>query len=96
MFIRVSIMQCDPDQMAKVEKLWLEESLPQATAQKGCVAARGFRSQEVPGQFIMVGEWETVEQADAYLVSPEHEGVVTKYAPYLKGGLQRFVGKLIE
>jgi quinol monooxygenase YgiN len=44
----------------------------------------------------MVGEWETMEQAEAYLRSPEHEALNAGLAPYLKGSLVRYVGESID
>lgn len=96
MFVRVTILQCDPVQQGEVERLWLEESRPQALAQKGNLGARAFRSLESPGQLLMIGEWESLPEADAYLRRPEHQELMAKFAPYIQGPLQRYVGELIE
>lgn len=96
MYIRVTILEFDPAHGGEVERLWREESGPQARAQRGNLGARAFRMVGAPGQMMMVGEWETAEQADAYLHGPEHDKLMAKYAPYLKGGLARYVGQLIE
>jgi quinol monooxygenase YgiN len=44
----------------------------------------------------MIGEWESLAEAEAYLRSPEHDALVVKYAPFIQGPLQRFTGELIE
>lgn len=96
MFVRISTIQCDPAHRNEVERLWLQESLPSARAQKGNLGARAYRSLENPGQLIMVGEWASVEEADAYLRSPEHDALVAKYGTLIQGIVSRIVGELIE
>jgi len=95
-FIRVSILEVDPARIADVERLWLHESLPHARSQEGNLGAKAFRSVENPGQIILVGEWASVEEADAYLRSPEHDELVVKYGALIRGISQRFVGELIH
>lgn len=95
MYIRVSILEFDPACSAEVERLWLEDSRPSALAQRGNCGAHAFRIVGSPGQMMMVGHWESLEQAEAYLHGPEHDMLMAKYAPYMKGGISRYVGELI-
>jgi hypothetical protein len=45
---------------------------------------------------IMIGEWETMEQAEIYLRSPEHKALNDGLSPYLKGSLIRYLGESID
>ena len=96
MFIRVTVLEFDPAHSSQVERLWREKSRPSALSQAGNLGARAFRVVQTPGQMIMVGEWETTEQAETYLRSPEHDQLMAGFAPYLKGGLVRYVGESID
>jgi heme-degrading monooxygenase HmoA len=96
MFIRITVLEFDPADASKVESFWREKSRPSALSQKGNLGARSYRGATMPGCMIMVGEWETMEQAEAYLRSPEHEALNAGLAPYLKGSLVRYVGESID
>lgn len=96
MIVRVSVLQYDPAHRAEVERLWLEVSRPTALAQKGNLAARACRSAGSPGELIMIVEWESPEDADAFVRSPEHQDVLARYAPYITGPLEMFSGELVK
>jgi quinol monooxygenase YgiN len=96
MYIRITVLEFDPANAAKVEQFWKDRSRPSALSQKGNLGARSFRVVHAPGQLIMIGEWETLEQAETYLTSPEHVALNDGLAPYLKGNLVRYVGQSID
>ena len=96
MFIRITVLEFDPSNAPLVERFWLERSRPSALSQRGNLGARAFRVPNVPGQMIMVGEWETHEQAETYLRSPEHDALNAGLAPYLRGSLVRYLGESID
>lgn len=96
MFIRITVLEFDPANAPVVERFWRERSRPSALSQKGNLGARAFRVTNTPGQMIMVGEWETTEQAENYIRSPEHDALTAGLAPYLKGSLVRYIGESID
>jgi quinol monooxygenase YgiN len=95
-FIRITILEFDPSNAPVVERFWCDRSRPSALSQKGNLGAKAFRVTNNPGRMIMIGEWETREQAEAYLRSPEHEALNAGLAPYLKGNLTRYLGDSID
>jgi quinol monooxygenase YgiN len=95
-FIRITVLEFDPTNTTVVERFWRERSRPSALSQKGNLGARAYRVPDKPGQMIMVGEWETVEQAERYLRSPEHDALNAGLSPYLKGNLVRYLGESID
>ncbi len=96
MFIRITVLEFDPANAPVVERFWKERSRPSALSQKGNLGARAFRVINTPGRMIMVGEWETMAQAETYLRSPEHDALNAGLAPYLKGSLVRYLGESID
>ena len=96
MFIRITVLEFDPANAPVVERFWRERSRPSARSQKGNLGARAYRVTDNPGKMIMVGEWETMQQAETYLRSPEHVALNDGLAPYLKGSLVRFLGDCID
>ncbi len=96
MFVRVTVLEFDPANAPEVERFWRERSRPSALSQDGNLGARAYRVVETPGQMIMMGEWETTEQAERYLNSPEHDALAAGLMPLLKGGLKRYVAESID
>ncbi|MDD5673228.1 MAG: antibiotic biosynthesis monooxygenase [Chitinivibrionales bacterium] len=96
MFIRITVLEFDPANASEVERFWRERSRPSALSQKGNLGAKAFRVVHALGQMIMVGEWETKEEAETYLQSPEHVALNDGLAPYLKGCLVRYVGESVD
>ncbi len=96
MFVRITVLEFDPADADIVMRFWKEKSRPSALAQEGNLGASAYRVTHTSGRMIMVGEWATVEQAERYIKSPEHDALNAGLAPYLKGSLVRYVGESID
>jgi quinol monooxygenase YgiN len=96
MFARISLVRFDPERMEEAQQRWLTVSVPAAKARKGCRNMRGFRSLEEPGLMIIVSEWDSQEDSDAYLYSPEHEEMIKGYGTLIKAMEGRYPCVLIE
>lgn len=85
MIVLLGILEFDPAYQAEMERLFKEENVPHAESKKGFIRARAFRSLDSPGRMILMGEWESMEEAHAYYYSQEHDEVTAKYAHYIAG-----------
>ena len=96
MFSRISLIRFDVERLDKAHRMWLSVSVPAALAQKSCRKMRGFRSLDDPSLMIIVSEWDSREDADAYMYSPAHDRMMEGYGTLIQGIVGRYPCALIE
>lgn len=96
MFARVSFIRFDPSRLPEAHRMWLDVSVPAALRQKGCRNMRGLQSLDDPSLMIIISEWDSREDADAYMNSPAHDEMMNGYGPLIQGVEGRYPCKLIE
>ena len=57
---------------------------------------RGFRSMDDPSLMVIVSEWDSREDADAYMYSPAHDSMMAGYGTLIKAIEGRYPCALIE
>lgn len=96
MFARVSLIRFDPARLDEAHRMWLTVSVPAALRQKGCRNMRGFRSLDDPSLMVIVSEWDSREDSDAYMYSPAHDEMMRGYGTLIQGIEGRHPCALVE
>lgn len=96
MFARISFIRFDLARLEEAHSMWLSVSVPASLRQKGCRNQRGFRSLDDPSLMIVVSEWDSREDADAYMYSPAHDEMMKGYGTLIQGVGERHACALIE
>ena len=90
MWLNCSRTHVRPEGMPKVmEILASEASLAPLQAAHGFCAGYVVESTETPGELISITVWESAEEGQAYLASPECQRVVESVQKYLVAPLER-------
>ncbi len=85
MTIRVLIeRQVDPGQEAKLQQV-MTQSRVSATKAKGYISGETLRALDNPGTFLVISNWNTVEDWKLWQKSPERAKIQEQLAPLLLG-----------
>lgn len=98
MWLNCSRTQVDPAYVGEVVKILSgEASLAPILAARGFCRLYLVESTEAPGELVSITVWESAEEGQAYLASPECRGVIDSVQEYLVRPLERnYYGVLIE
>jgi heme-degrading monooxygenase HmoA len=90
MWLNSSRTTVNPEDMAKVvEILSSEASLAPIRSAPGFCGLLFVESTETPGEILSLTWWQSAEEGQAYLASPECRGVIESVQEYLVAPLER-------
>jgi quinol monooxygenase YgiN len=90
MWLNCTHTKVDPAEVGKVVKILAgEASLEPLQAARGFLRLFLVESTEIPGELISVTLWESAEDGQAYLASPECRQVIEGIQAYLVRPLER-------
>ena len=90
MWLNCSRTKVDPEDMAKVAAILSSRaSLTPLQSAQGFCALYLVESTEAPGELISITVWESAEDGQAYLASPECQRVIEGIREYLIRPLER-------
>ncbi len=92
--VRVTRARIDPDKVAEASRFWREEGGPMMRRAAGCVRADGYWGGE-PGEFILLAEWASQEEADRFLTGPNHKAFGKAMDAFASTVTDRIVGERI-
>jgi len=90
MWLNCSRTQVDPAYVGEVAKILAgKASLAPIRAARGFCRLYLVESTEAPGELVSITVWESAEDGQAYLASPECRGVIDSIQEYLVRPLER-------
>ncbi len=84
--IRVLIERRIAEGLEQYYDLTVKRTISQVVSAPGCIAGESLKDTMDPRRRIVMSKWESLEDWEAWLNSPERKVVVAELAPLLEGG----------
>ena len=85
MFCSVSRFQASPENLKKIAKIFNDQYIQAVSQQPGFKDVSFLTNPN--GRFIIINNWETIEQVNQWAQNPEYQDIIYQIKPMLKSAI---------